>query len=77
VTHLCHAEGCSTPVPPKMLMCLPHWRMVPKPLKDAVWDAYIPGQEIRKDPTAKYLDVAQSAIDSVADKEREHRARGH
>lgn len=26
-----------------MLMCRPHWFMVPKPLRDAVYDAYAGG----------------------------------
>lgn len=38
-----------------MFACLPHWRMVPKPLQAALWSVYRPGQEIRKDPTPQYL----------------------
>jgi hypothetical protein len=52
-----------------MFMCGKHWRMVPKPLRDAVWATYVPGQEIRKDPTPEYLDITREAIDAVADKE--------
>lgn len=69
MTHLCHARACQAPVPPSRLMCLRHWRMVPKALKDAVWAAYVPGQEVRKDPTEEYLDAALAAIDAVAAKE--------
>jgi hypothetical protein len=68
--HLCHAENCRTEVPPSMLMCRKHWRMVPYKLQKAVWALYVPGQEIRKDPTGEYLEVAQEAIDAVAAKER-------
>lgn len=67
--HFCHAQGCFTSVPPRMLMCLPHWRKVPKPLKDAVWDEYVDGQEITKTPTTAYLTVMIAAINAVADKE--------
>lgn len=67
--HLCHANDCTERVPPRMLMCKRHWYMVPKPLRDAVWDNYVPGQERRKDPTAAYLSAAQAAIDAVARKE--------
>jgi hypothetical protein len=67
--HLCHAEGCDQPVPPRMLMCRRHWFMVPKKMQDAVWDEYIPGQEVRKDPTPDYLDAAHAAIEAVAKKE--------
>ena len=63
--HVCHATGCNTKVPPKMLMCRRHWFMVPKPLRDAVWREYRPGQEIRKDPTDEYMDVQRQAVEAV------------
>lgn len=68
--HKCHAEECNVDVPPRMLMCLRHWRMVPRKLQVAVWAAYVPGQEIRKDPTAEYLDAQRAAVRAVAEKER-------
>jgi hypothetical protein len=68
--HLCHAEGCGARVPPRVLMCLPHWRLVPAPLQRAVWDAYRPGQEIDKRPSEKYLEAAKRAIAAVAAAER-------
>lgn len=67
--HLCHAEGCSVPVPPRMLMCRRHWFMVPKPLRDAVWAEYRPGQEIDKRPSDAYMEVQQAAVRAVAEKE--------
>lgn len=67
--HHCHAIGCEKAVPPKMLMCLWHWRQVPRPLQAAVWALYVPGQERRKDPTAEYLDAAKDAICAVAEAE--------
>lgn len=67
--HLCHAAACKTEVPPAMFMCKPHWYMVPKPLRDAIWATYRPGQEITKDPSLEYLDVAHEAIAAVAAKE--------
>lgn len=67
--HLCHAKGCTTPVPPKLLMCRSHWYSVPKPLRDAVWATYRPGQEITKTPSAEYLQAAIEAINVVAQKE--------
>jgi hypothetical protein len=42
-------------------MCWPHWKKLPKHLRDAVWAAYIPGQEIRKDPTPEYMKVSEAA----------------
>lgn len=67
--HECHADGCDVEVPPKMLMCLRHWRMVPRDLQKRVWAEYVPGQEVRKDPTDSYLDVQREAVDVVARKE--------
>jgi len=67
--HLCHARGCKTPVPPKMFMCKMHWYMIPKYMRDMVWEEYVPGQEVRKDPTEEYLEVTRIAIEAVAEKE--------
>ena len=67
--HTCHAKGCTVEVPPKLLMCLRHWRMVPKEIQSAVWRHYRPGQEIDKKPTAEYLTVMKLAIDAVAARE--------
>lgn len=68
--HSCHAEGCIVVVAPIMLMCARHWKMVPGPLRHAVWASYVDGQEDRKDPSGEYLRAAQAAIDAVARKER-------
>lgn len=67
--HRCHAIDCEAPVPPKMLFCRPHWYMTPKALRDAVWAAYMPGQEVRKDPTRNWTQAARAAIVAVAEQE--------
>lgn len=67
--HACHAIGCNVQVPPRMLMCAKHWRMVPRDLQDAVWATYVEGQEIRKDPTDAYMDAQTNAVSAVAKKE--------
>lgn len=67
--HTCHAENCTVPVPPKMLMCRRHWYMVPVALRRAVWAEYRPGQEIDKRPSADYMAVQRAAIEAVAEKE--------
>lgn len=67
--HHCHAKGCPKIVPPKLLMCLKHWRMVPRELQKAVWATYRPGQEVDKRPSEAYLKAARAAIDAVAAKE--------
>lgn len=69
MSHVCHAKGCSVPVPPKLLMCRKHWRLVPRALQRQVWAHYRAGQEIDKRPTMEYLDVADEAIRAVAKKE--------
>jgi hypothetical protein len=64
--HTCHAIGCSTPVPPEMLMCAPHWRQVPAEIKAAIWRTYRPGQCDDKRPSREWLDAANAAIAAVA-----------
>lgn len=68
--HTCHARGCTVTVPPRMFMCLRHWRMVPKAMQSAIWATYRPGQERTKDPSPEYLDATTAAVNAVADKER-------
>lgn len=68
-SHHCHARGCQREVPPKLLMCGVHWRMVPPDLQRAVWATYRPGQEIDKRPTRDYLAAAKDAIRWVAQAE--------
>lgn len=67
--HTCHADMCATVVRPRMFMCSKHWFMLPKTIRDLIWENYVPGQEIRKDPSKPYLDIAKVAIGYVADKE--------
>jgi len=74
--HHCHARGCVRRVPPKLLMCPGHWRMVPTPLRAEIWRTYRPGQEVDKRPSAEYLAAARAAIDAVADLEAARDRRG-
>lgn len=69
MSHTCHAFGCAIAVHPKYLMCPRHWRMVPSRLQLAVWAQYKPGQEVRKDPSPRYLVAMADAINAVAEKE--------
>lgn len=61
--HKCHWPGCERSVPPRMWGCLAHWRALPRHIRDAIWAAYVPGQEIRKDPSAAYMAAAFAARD--------------
>jgi hypothetical protein len=61
--HTCHAKNCNKAVPPKMFMCRRHWFMLPKPMRDAVWREYNPGQEQGDAPvTGDYCKVTDEAI---------------
>lgn len=57
--HTCHWPGCKRRVPPKMWGCSAHWFRLPATLRSKIWAAYIPGQEITKTPSAKYIEVAR------------------
>jgi hypothetical protein len=64
--HTCHAQGCEKEVPPRLLMCLRHWRLVPLTLQAEVWRWYRPGQEVDKGPSDRYLVAMKNAINAVA-----------
>ena len=40
LTHECPAPVCTERIDADMLMCPRHWRVVPKPLRKAVWVAW-------------------------------------
>jgi hypothetical protein len=61
LTHECPAEGCADQVAHDKLMCLTHWRMVPKPLRDAVWATW---HRVHRDPHA-YRDAREEAVRAV------------
>lgn len=56
--HTCHWPDCKRPVPEAMWGCLQHWRRLPHVLRNKIWETYVPGQEVRKDPSEDYLVVA-------------------
>lgn len=57
-SHHCHWPGCPHQVPPAMWGCKRHWFMLPKHLRDAIWAAYRPGQEVNGTPSIEYVRVA-------------------
>lgn len=73
MSHHCHAHGCQTEVPPEMLMCGKHWRIVPKNIQRQVWAHYRAGQCDDKNPSAEWHRAADLAIAYVAEREG-HRA---
>jgi hypothetical protein len=64
--HTCHWPGCGKQVPPAMWGCKKHWFRLPKSLRDKIWNAYVPGQEARMDPSAEYLSAADEVQDWIA-----------
>jgi transcriptional regulator with XRE-family HTH domain len=69
--HHCHWTGCTKTVPPAMWGCLEHWRRLPKVLRDRIWAAYQPGQEIDMSPSSTYLQVADDVQRWIADQAME------
>lgn len=66
--HHCHWAGCSKQVPPAMWGCKAHWARLPSKIRAAIWETYVPGQEVRGTPTDAYLDAADAAQEWI----REH-----
>lgn len=73
--HHCHAKMCKTPCAPERLMCLRHWRMVPKALQAKVWETYRHGQCDDKRPSKAWFVAAHDAIAAVFQKEMPELAR--
>lgn len=63
--HHCHAHKCFRDIPPKLLMCRQHWKMVPRNIQTLVWKHYRPGQEVDKQPSHEYLKAQQLAVAAV------------
>jgi hypothetical protein len=64
--HRCHAWACAEKVPPELLMCRRHWRMVPSTIQDEVWQHYRPGQCRDRQPSRAWHIAADAAIAYVA-----------
>jgi hypothetical protein len=60
--HVCHAHGCRVEVAPISFMCPAHWHMLPVAVRAEVCAVYVLGQEVRKDPSDRYLAVTFAAI---------------
>jgi hypothetical protein len=59
VRHTCHWPGCQVEVKPRLWGCRDHWFVLPKRLRDAIWESYVPGQEITKTPSEAYIKAAR------------------
>lgn len=65
--HTCHWPGCNKQVPPAMWGCYTHWKRLPKTLRDEIWRAYEPGQEITMSPSREYVIVARRVQDWITE----------
>lgn len=45
MSHQCHYGPCKRRTKPKHAFCAHHWRKLSKPVQDAIWKHYTPGQE--------------------------------
>lgn len=69
MSHTCHAKGCLTNVPPRMLMCRLHWAKVPASIQRAVYATYRRGQCDDMNPSEAWHQAADAAIGYVAESE--------
>jgi len=67
--HVCHATGCTKPVPPEMFMCRSHWCMLPKVMRDKIWQTYRPGQCDDWHISHEYAEAARASVQYIAAKE--------
>lgn len=65
MTHECPATGCTREIRYGMLMCGPHWHMVPAPVRTAVWNAWDDGAGAG---TPQHTAAISTAIRSVNEK---------
>lgn len=63
--HHCHWPGCPKQVKPAMWGCKRHWYMLPLALRNKVWAAYKPGQEVTMDPSDEYMAAARAVQDWI------------
>ena len=60
----CRADGCGVLIKPEFLMCNKHWKMVPIPLRNAIWRHF----RIHGQPTREALRLIARAIQVVREK---------
>lgn len=70
----CAAVGCQHSITRPLLMCMDHWRMVPKAVQRQVWAAY---RRLSTDPTAyiTHARAVQAAVDAVRGKQLARKAK--
>lgn len=69
MTHKCAAHNCGETILDELLMCVRHWRMVPKHDQGLIYKLYHarkPGQW----PTQEYAKVVQRLVGAIAIREQ-------
>lgn len=65
MSHRCHARGCTKTVGDDLLMCVRHWRMVPRDIQKRVWAAYLNLGSL----SPPHIEACDEAVAAVAEKE--------
>ena len=69
MAHTCHATACTKRVPPEMFMCKRHWFILPKSIRDKIWETYRPGQCDDWNISSEYAEAAKAGVRYVAEVE--------
>ena len=62
----CRWPGCKVQVPARMWGCKRHWYTLPHKIRDAIWAAYRPGQEIDLEISEEYEKAEGAAQEWIA-----------
>lgn len=66
MNHKCYVRGCQTKIEMSMLMCGPHWKLVPRTMQDDIWREWRKVQASRRDdPTYVLHDEYIAAINAA------------
>lgn len=61
----CPVPHCETRIDESLVVCSPHWRLIPHSLRARVKDRYAGGAGVG---TAAYREAVDAAVESVADR---------
>lgn len=64
--HTCHARGCGSPCPPRLLMCPPCWATVPEALHRPLYAALRAGRAAGDHPNGAWMLAADACIAAAA-----------
>ena len=75
--HRCEAVSCQHLVQPGFLMCVGHWRQVPKKLQAEVWRTWraLNHRNAGSEDALRYRKAKQAAIDAVHQKQLRAKSR--